>query len=49
MVPYESIQKYIDKFWELHLKATIYKIIEFAEQKQQFCAGLSEEMSEYIN
>ena len=32
--PHESIQKYVDKFWELHLKATIYKQIDFVEQKQ---------------
>ena len=49
MAPYESTQKYVDKFWELHLKATVYKQIDFAEQKQQFCAGLPEEISEYVN
>ena len=49
MQPHEAIQRYIDKFWELHLKATVYKKIDFAEQKQQFCAGLSEEVSEYVN
>ncbi|MCO5570249.1 hypothetical protein L7F22_023968 [Adiantum nelumboides] len=31
--PYESIHKYVDKFWDLHLKATIYKKIDFEEQK----------------
>ena len=45
----ESIQKYVEKFWELHLKATVYKRIDFAEQKQQFCAGLPEDISEYVN
>ena len=30
----ETMQKYIDKFWDLHLKATIYKKIDFLEQKQ---------------
>ncbi|MCO5605865.1 hypothetical protein L7F22_060049 [Adiantum nelumboides] len=47
--PYESIHKYIDKFWDLHLKATVYKKIDFEEQKQQFCAGLPEDMNEYVN
>ncbi|MCO5557663.1 hypothetical protein L7F22_011232 [Adiantum nelumboides] len=47
--PYESIHKYVDKFWDLHLKATVYKKIYFEEQKQQFCAGLLEDMNEYVN
>ncbi|MCO5548013.1 hypothetical protein L7F22_001469 [Adiantum nelumboides] len=47
--PYESIHKYVDKFWDLHLKATVYKRIDFEEQKQQFCAGLPEDMNEYVN
>ena len=38
--PSKTIQKYVDKFWDAHLKATIFKRIEFPEQKQQFCAGL---------
>ena len=29
----ESIQKYIDKFWDLHLKATVFSKIDFSEQK----------------
>ncbi|MCO5607614.1 hypothetical protein L7F22_061811 [Adiantum nelumboides] len=49
LTPYESIQKYVDKFWDLHLKATVYKKIDFEEQKQQFCAGLPENMNEYVN
>ncbi|MCO5607079.1 hypothetical protein L7F22_061271 [Adiantum nelumboides] len=49
LTPYESIQKYVDKFWDLHLKATVYKKIDFEEQKQQFCAGLPEDMNEYVN
>ncbi|MCO5556699.1 hypothetical protein L7F22_010250 [Adiantum nelumboides] len=44
--PYESIHKYVDKFWDLHLKATVYKKIDFEEQKKQFCAGLLEDMNE---
>ncbi|MCO5581724.1 hypothetical protein L7F22_035613 [Adiantum nelumboides] len=47
--PYESIHKYEDKFWDLHLKATVYKKIDFEEQKQQLCAGLPEDMNEYVN
>ena len=30
----ETIQKYTDKFWDLHLKDTIFKKIDFSEQKQ---------------
>ncbi|MCO5573329.1 hypothetical protein L7F22_027098 [Adiantum nelumboides] len=44
--PYESIHKYVDKFWDLHLKATVFKKMVFGEQKQQFCAGLTKEMEE---
>ncbi|MCO5595295.1 hypothetical protein L7F22_049336 [Adiantum nelumboides] len=44
--PYESIHKYVDKFWDLHLNATVYKKIDFEEQKQQFCARLPEDMNE---
>ncbi|MCO5578312.1 hypothetical protein L7F22_032152 [Adiantum nelumboides] len=47
--PYESIHKYVDKVWDLHLKATVYKKIDSEEQKQQFCAGLLEDMNEYAN
>ncbi|MCO5607410.1 hypothetical protein L7F22_061606 [Adiantum nelumboides] len=47
--PYESIHKYVDMFWDLHLKATVYKKIYFEDQKQQFCARLSEDMNEYVN
>ncbi|MCO5552487.1 hypothetical protein L7F22_005999 [Adiantum nelumboides] len=47
--PYESIHKYVDKFWDLYLKVTIYKKIDFEEQKQQFYAGLPEHMNEYVN
>ncbi|MCO5561028.1 hypothetical protein L7F22_014649 [Adiantum nelumboides] len=43
LTPYESIHKYVDKFWDLHLKDTVYKKIDFEEQKQQFCAGLPED------
>ncbi|MCO5612978.1 hypothetical protein L7F22_067251 [Adiantum nelumboides] len=49
LTPFESIHKYVDKFWDLHLKATVYKKIDFEEQKQQFCAGLPEDMNEYVN
>ena len=47
--PNETIQKYVDKFWDAHLKATVFKRIEFAEQKQQFCAGLPEDLKAYVN
>ncbi|MCO5570541.1 hypothetical protein L7F22_024264 [Adiantum nelumboides] len=49
LTPYESIQKYVEKFWDLHLKATVYRKIDFEEQKQQFCVGLPEDMNEYAN
>ena len=49
MAPHECTQKYVDMFWELHLKATIYKQKYFSEQKQQFCAGLPKEISENVN
>ncbi|MCO5581018.1 hypothetical protein L7F22_034894 [Adiantum nelumboides] len=48
LAPYESIHKYVEKVWDLHLKATVYKKIDFEEEKQQFCAGLPEDMNEYI-
>ena len=35
----EYMQRYIDKFWDLHFKATIYKKIDFSEQKQQYCVA----------
>ncbi|RXY01652.1 hypothetical protein DD576_30375, partial [Klebsiella pneumoniae] len=40
LLSHESINKYVDKFWDLHLKATVFQKIDFAEQRQQFCAGL---------
>ncbi|MCO5579287.1 hypothetical protein L7F22_033141 [Adiantum nelumboides] len=49
LTPYESIHKYVDKFLDLHLKANIYKKINFEEQKQQFCVGLPEDINEYVN
>ena len=45
----EIIQKYINNFWDLHLKATVYKKINFSMQKQQFCAGLNKDMKAYVN
>ena len=44
----ETIQKYIDKFWDLDLKASIFGNIEFPEQRQQYCAGLPEDVRSYI-
>ena len=49
MMLQESVHKDIDKFWDLYLKACIFKRIHLAEQKQQFCAILQEEMSEYVS
>ena len=44
----KTIQKYVDKFWDLHLKATVFKNIEFPEQRQQYCAGLPDDVRSYI-
>ena len=44
----ETIQKYVDKFWDLHLKASVFEDIEFPEQRQQYCAGLPEDVRSYI-
>lgn len=49
MAPHESIQRYVDKFWDLHLKATVYKQMDFVEQKLQFCVGLPKEISDHVN
>ncbi|MCO5582795.1 hypothetical protein L7F22_036694 [Adiantum nelumboides] len=49
LTPYESTHKYVDKFWDLHLKSTVYKKIDFEEQKEQFCVGLPKDMNEYVN
>ena len=45
----ESIQKCIEKFWDLHLKSTVFSKIDFSEQKQQFGVGLPEDMRAYVN
>ncbi|MCO5554104.1 hypothetical protein L7F22_007630 [Adiantum nelumboides] len=49
LIPYESIHNYVDKFWDLHLKGTVYKKIDFEKQKQQFGAGLSEDMMNMLS
>ncbi|MCO5580575.1 hypothetical protein L7F22_034444 [Adiantum nelumboides] len=45
LTPFESIHKYVDKFWDLYLKTTVYKKIDFEEQMQQFFVGLPEDMN----
>ena len=45
----ESIKKYIDRFWDLHLKACVFEDIGFSATKSQYCAGLPEDMRAYIN
>ena len=47
--PEESIQNYVDKFWDAHLKAIVFKRIEFTKQKQQFCARLPKDLKVYVN
>ena len=49
MAPYESIQKYLDRFWDANLKATVFCKIDYAKQKQQLCAGLPKDMASYVN
>ena len=46
---HESIHKYVEQFFAHKLKANVYKSIDFEEEKEQFLAGLPEEMSEYVN
>ena len=33
----KMMQIYTNKFWDLHLKVTVYKKIIFFKQKQQYC------------
>lgn len=42
----KSIQKYVDKLGDLHLKAVVFLRIDSPEQKQQFCAGLPEDLGQ---
>ena len=49
MTPQQSIHKYVERFFAHKLKANVYKSIDFKEEKEQFLAGLPEEMSEYVN
>ena len=44
----ESLQIYIEKFWDTCLKANVYKNINFLEKKQQFCVGLHEGICTYV-
>ena len=48
-MPNKPIQRYIVKFWDLHLKAMIYKWIEVAEKKQQFCMSFLKEIRQHVN
>ena len=49
MTPHESIHKYVEHIFAHKLKANVYKSLDFEEEKEQFLAGLPEEMSEYVN
>ena len=49
MLPNEDMDRYIEKFWDYYLKATVYQKVSFAEQRQQFCAGLPGKMNEYVH
>lgn len=41
------MQKYVSKFWDLHLKAIVFKHIDFVEQKQ-YCAELPTNINKYV-
>ena len=41
----KSIQKYVEHFWDANLKAMVYN---FDEKKKQYCAGLMDEICEYV-
>ena len=41
-------QKYVERFWDANLKAMVYKRLDFAEQRQQYCAGLMDEIRGYV-
>ncbi len=44
----DTIQTYINKFWDACLKASVYKSLGFKEKKQQFCAGLPDDIRTYV-
>ena len=44
----KSLQQYVNKFWDLHLKANMFKESDFAEQWQQYCVGLMEDIHLYV-
>ena len=44
----KPIQKYVEHFWDANLKAMVYKRINFAEKRQQYCAGLTDEICAYV-
>ena len=46
-MPNKSV--YIEKIWDLYLKATVYQNIQLAEKNQQFCAKLPDEMNNYVH
>lgn len=45
----ENIHKYVEEFWDLYLKASIFQEISFQEQRQQYCARLPDDVHSYIN
>ena len=44
----ETIQQYVNKFWDLHLKDSVFENVEFLEQRKQYCAGLPNDVCLYI-
>ena len=45
----KQFRSMLTSFVDLHLKATIFKQINFSEQNQQYCAGLPKDMHAYVN
>ena len=37
------------KFWDSHLKAIVFKKIDFVKQCQQYCTGLTKDIRSYVN
>ena len=44
----ESKKRYVDKFWDENIGASIHKNIGFAEQKEQLFVRLPNDMRAYV-
>lgn len=45
----DTMHKYVEKFWDAHLKASIFQTMIFKDQKQQLCARLPVKLQNYIS